>query len=369
MGGMTSIAVASLHPDVTLAIPIIAAGCFVCMVESGGLANLVGDPGSTLDDREVAYNISLSDPLVIAENALPGKTYYFLFATHDEFFPVEGLERVVSTLKDRGNVVAVRLMPNTNHVVPEEHLVSVFEILRSFREGNIRVDGAPARSGEPGFNELVGASYWWRPGFKGAYYLPGATPVTLLFSPQFFAEGGVDGFRYTSLPKELPVYVSLIIAFAAGAAAYYVAYTISLDHRRSALSIAIAIVASAPYWLTYIVWPGRFSMSLLDFVERFGATPGEATGIPSLEIFYATVILSPIILAVSMLAEGRGKAVAALALYLALNMASFGLARVTLSAIESRAGIDLPLVLYPLELAVIGIVIVSTWAHMRGRVP
>jgi dienelactone hydrolase len=367
MGGMTSIAVASLHPDVPLAVPIIAAGCFVCMVEAGGLANLVGDPRSTLDDKDVAYNISLSDPLVIAMNSLPGKTYYFLFATHDEFFPVEGLERVVEALKERGNTVAVRLMPNTNHVVPEEHLVSVLELFDSFKEGVVRVGDASARSEEPGFNELVGASYWWRPGFKGAYYLPGATPVTLLFSPQFFTEGGIEGFKYTSLPEELPPYLSLIVAFVAGAAAFYMAYTISIDYRRSALAVAMAVAASSPYWLPYIVWPGRFTMTLLDFMERFGATPGEATGIPSLELFYVTVVLSPILMGASVLAESRAGALAMVTVYLILNIISFGLARLTLSAIESRSGIDLPMTVYPLELVAIIIVIASTWLHVRKR--
>ena len=366
MGGMTSIAVASLHPDVALAVPMIAAGCFTCMVESGGLANLVGDPTKTLGDREVVYNISLSDPLVIAMRSLPAKTYYFLFATHDEFFPLEGLEKLVSTLKERGNTVAVRLMANTNHEVPEKYLKEVFELLRAFKEDRIPLEEASKRSREPGFNELVGASYWWRPGFKGSYYLPGATPITLIFSPQFFTEGGVGSVKYTSLAREIPSYVSLVIAFMAGAASYYVAYLLSMSHRRSFLVPVMAFVASSLYWLPYIVWPGRFSISLLEFTERFGATPGEATGIPSLELFFLAIVASPIMLGATAIVESRRRVLAILSIYLVVNIVVFALSRLTLSAIESRSGIDLPLTVYPLELAIIVIVILVAWARLRS---
>ncbi len=366
MGGMTSVAVASLHPDVALAIPMIAAGCFTCMIESGGLANLVGDPTKTLEDEEVVYNISLSDPMVIARYSLPGKTYYFLFATHDEFFPIEGLEMLVSILRERGNNVAVRLMPNINHVVPEEYLKEVFALLEAFKEGRTLVEEAFKRSEEAGFNELAGASYWWRPGFKGSYYLPGATPVTLLFSPQFFTEGGAGPVKYTSLTQEIPSYVSLIIAFMAGAASYYVAYIMSLDYRRSALVIVMAIVASSLYWLPYVVWPGRFSISLLEFAERFGATPEEAAGIPSLELFYLAVMASPALLGVSALVDSRKRVLAILSIYLVINIIAFALSRLTLSAIESRSGIDLPITVYPLELAIIIIVIAVTWMRLKS---
>ncbi|WP_062662194.1 alpha/beta fold hydrolase [Aeropyrum camini] len=62
MGGLTSYTVASLHPSVTLAIPIVASGCLSCMIQSGGLANLVG-PSDAPVDGETVEKLSSSDPL------------------------------------------------------------------------------------------------------------------------------------------------------------------------------------------------------------------------------------------------------------------------------------------------------------------
>ncbi len=364
MGGMTSLAVGALHPDVSLAIPIVASGCIPCMTASGGLANLVGNPEAGLD-RDTVYNLSLADPLayIWAAPSLKGKVFYILFSTHDEYFPVEGLEATVKALEEKGADTYVALAPNNNHYRPGKGWIdSALRVLEEFKKG-----GAQAASTLLSQNYaerpsplrlLAGIGAWWRPSANGLCYAPGVPLLPLL------ATGEVVEVRSgpvvtTGLPYRMPRAAAAVLLLLGLAAAYYSSRRLGWTPGPVIAPMTASLVYVLPYW----IWPGRFTLQFLDVLERYGVTPGMILGFPTVLLATALILAAPLILAAAVLSRGR-KSGALYAVYVVAALIPLLLMRLTLFIIADKAPFEVPATTAPLE-ALPPLIAVATWMLRR----
>ncbi len=361
MGGMTSYVVASIHPDVPLAIPIVASGCIPCMIQSGGLANLVGPTNMEVTD-EVVAKLAAADPLSYIKLAasrgwLEGKTFYILFSGHDEYFPTEGLEFTVEALREGGARVSVAFAGNNNHYKPAPGWMdSVFIVLEEFLRKGVEGVASMLPRGQAHVTSqaalVVGASKW-RPGADGLAYLPGIPLIPMLLGGEVVGKVG-DRPLANLLPQSSPLALRLaMLALFTAAAAIYAR---SRGIPRWPLAIVAAYASAAAFASPFWLWPGRFHHSVLSLMERYAVTPSMVLGIPTNPLLSLAVALSPVLAAA--LATSRGKAsTAALAvLYLVASLLPFILMRVVLSVIESRALQPMPARVVPVEAVYIALV-------------
>ncbi|MET1128550.1 MAG: alpha/beta fold hydrolase [Thermoproteota archaeon] len=371
MGGMTSIVVGSIHPDVRLAIPIVASGCIPCMIESGGLANLVGSANTTINAATVE-KLSASDPLAYAEYAasrgmVSGKVFYMLFSGHDEFFPVEGLDATVEALKRGGATVYVAFSGNNNHyrAAPGwiDSVVALVEIYR--RGGPARVEralsGSEAR--RAGIAGVILNPREWRPASDGLAYTVGVPVLPLLLGGEAVVEYTGTPVLTTSLPASIPAALRIAVFATTAVAAYMAARRLNV--RRPAAVLAVALVSAAVFAAPFWVWPGRFSLSLLDLMERYAVTPSEALGAPTHVILTVLVLAAPLLLALYMLAARRGSGIAAAVLYVLFSLAPFAIMRLMLGNIASRSPQPLAAETVPLEAAVF-VILAAAWRAKQG---
>lgn len=370
MGGMTSYVVASIHPDVPLAIPIVASGCIPCMIQSGGLANLVGPAGMRITD-EAASKLAAADPLSYIRLAagrgwLEGKTFYILFSGHDEYFPTEGLELTVEALREGGAKVSVAFAGNNNHYKPapgwmNSAFIVLEEFLRKGVEGvaSMLPDGQALATGQAA---LVAGASEWRPGADGLAYLPSIPLAPMLLGGEVVGKVS-DRPLANLLPRSAPLILKLaMLAIFTAAAAVYA-------ERRGIPRWPLAIVAAyasagaftSPFWL----WPGRFHHSVLSLMERYAVTPSMVLGIPTNPLLTLAVTFSPLLAAALATSRGRASTVVFAVLYLVASLLPFVLMRVVLGIIESRAPQPLPARIVPVEAVYIAVLAGVVLARRR----
>jgi dienelactone hydrolase len=355
MGGMTSLVVGSIHPAVTLAVPVVASGCVTCMIASGGLANLVGAPNQPLDAQAAVW-LSASDPLsytrLAAERGLlGGKEFYILYSGHDEYFPLEGLYPTVEALESGGARVVVALDPNNDHYRAAPGWVdSVVRVVESWARGSDPLRGLP-EARPAGLKPLLyGGSGWWRPAADGPGYAPLTPLLPAILGGEVVARLHPEPPLATSLPSQEPAAIRLLLALLGAALAWYAGRRLLGSWGWAPLLATLASVAAfaAPFWW----WPGRFALGITGFMERYGVTPSLAAGVPSLGLGTAALAAAP--LAAGFLACLRGSRrsrLAGAAVYLALALPPYLLARMVLAAIASRAPWPLPAHVIPVEAA------------------
>ncbi len=372
LGGMTSIVVGSIHPSVSLAVPVVAAGCLTCMIASGGLANLVGSPNMTLNPQ-AALALAASDPLSYARMAafkgwLRGKEFYILYSGHDEYFPLESLYPTLGALESGGARVVVDYAGNNDHYKPapgwHDSLVSV---LASWAHGGDPLEGLPQASLANLGTLLAGGRGAWRPAFDGAAYLPLVPVLPALMGGEAYTttEGAPVA---SSIPRAEPWWLRALLLVAGVALAVYAGGRLGLSWRWAPLAAALAsaLAFAAPFWW----WPGRFTLSILGFMERYAVTPSLVTGVPSLGLAAASLAGAP--LAASLLAMlprdvSRRWRVALVAVYLVLALLPYILGRLVVSAIASRAPWPLPAHVVPAEAAHL-VVAAAAWL-LSSRAP
>ncbi len=367
MGGMTSLVVGALHPDVALAIPIVASGCIPCMTASGGLANFVGNPEAGLDE-ETIYNLSLADPLAYIWMApsLEGKVFYLLFSTHDEYFPLEGLEATVKALEERGAEAYVALAPNNNHYRPGRGWISsALRVLEEFRKGGVEAvsnllsksyDARPSP-----LKALIGVGAWWRPSANGLCYAPGIPLAPLLTTGEVIGFGG-GGVVETGLPYRMPRAAALVLLLLGLAVAYYSSRMLGWKPAMAVAPLAATAVYLLPYWR----WPGRFTLQFLEVVERYGVTPSMVLGFPTLVLMSALITLAPLLLAAAMVSRGR-RAAALYTVYVVAGLAPILLMRVILFMVQDKAPFQPPTTTLPLEVLP-PLIVVAAWLLRRRGV-
>ena len=368
MGGMTSLVVGSIHPDVPLAVPIVASGCIPCMIGSGGLANLVGPTDMALDEEAIT-KLSAADPLAYikyagAKGLLEGKAFYILFSGHDEFFPTEGLIVTVEALREGGARVYLAFDGNNNHYKPApgwiDSILSLMESYAGKEEAGLPSSGEAEYAG-PGL--LVQGAREWRPPVEGLAYANGALLVPLLFGGEVVGEYSSNPLL-TTLPYMPSWILNAVLALLALIMAYIVAARrlgLSRPEALIALVVAAAIVYALPYW----TWPGRFALSLLELMERYGVTPSEALGIPTLPLLTSAILAAPILLIAYILSGRRILSILTAILYLLAALLPFIVTRLVLATIASKAPQPLPASTIPIEIAVPVILAVS-WKMKTG---
>lgn len=365
MGGMASLAVGALHPDVPLAIPIVASGCIPCMIASGGLANLVGNPGSGLG-RDTIYNLSLADPLAYIWMApsLEGKVFYILFSTHDEYFPIEGLEATVKALEEKGADTYVALAPNNNHYRPGKGWISsALRVLEEFGRGGAEAASALlsqnyAERPSP-LELLLGLGSWWRPAANGLCYTPSLPVIPVLVTGEV-VEVRSGSVVTTGLPYRMPRAAAAVLMLLGLAAALYSSRRLGW---RASLVVAPA-AASLVYVLPYWRWPGRFTLQSLEVLERYGVTPGMVLGFPTVVLATTLILAAPLILAAAMLSRGR-RSGALYAVYVVAALVPLLLTRLTLSIAASKAPFSLPATA-PLEILPPALALATWLLRRRG---
>lgn len=362
MGGMTSLVVGSIHPDVPLAIPIVASGCIPCMIGSGGLANLVGPTDMALDEETIA-KLSAADPLAYikyagAKGLLEGKAFYILFSGHDEFFPTEGLIATVKALQEGGARVYVAFDGNNNHYKPAAGWIdSILSLMESYAgEGEA---GLPS-TGEAAYADsglLLYGAREWRPPVEGLAYASGVPLVPLLFGGEVVGE-----YSGNPLLTTLPYIPSWVLNAILALLALIIAYTVAVRRLGLArpealmtLVVAAVIIYALPYW----TWPGRFALSLLELIERYGVTPSGALGIQTLPLLTAAILVAPLLLTLYILSGRRALSILTAILYLLVALLPFIVTRLVLATIASRAPQPLPASTIPIEIAVPVILAVS----------
>jgi fermentation-respiration switch protein FrsA (DUF1100 family) len=360
MGGMTSYVVASIHPDVSLAIPIVASGCIPCMIQSGGLANLVGPAGMKVNG-EVVERLAAADPLsyiklAAREGWLEGKTFYILFSGHDEYFPTEGLKLTVEALKEGGARVSVAFAGNNNHYKPAPRWMdSAFIVLRVFLErgvdgvASMLPDGQALDTDEAA---LVAGASEWRPGADGLAYLPGIPLAPMLLGGEVVGKVG-DRPLANLLPWSAPLIlkIAVLAIFTVAAALYAERRGIPRWPLAIVAAYASAVAFASPFWL----WPGRFHHSVLSLMERYAVTPSMALGIPTNPLLTLAVTLSPVLAAALAVSTRRASSAVAAVLYLVFSLLPFLLMRAVLGIIESRAPQPLPARIVPVEAVYIAV--------------
>ena len=368
MGGLTSYAVASLHPAVSLAIPIVASGCFNCMILSGGLANLVG-PADAAFSEETALSLAYVDPLTyISEGSVDGKLFYILFSGHDEFFPTEGLAATVDGLRAAGASVYLAFDGNNNHYkAPPEWVSSAIEVLKAFKEGGVEEAeealGSRAASA-PGLTSFLTGGGEWRPAADGLYYLPGVPILPLLLSGEV-VDKSKDIPITASTPEAAPAPLKYIATLAWFALAYMAATHSGVPRRRVQAMLALTLAAALLYSLPFWAWSGRFSLGILSLMERYAVTPQDALGLPTSPILTLLILAAPAAIAVQHTTGRRAVIVVTAIILLLATLAPFILMRLVLGEIEARSPQDLPTQIYPLELAGILLAGLSTLLALR----
>ena len=362
MGGLATLAVAAIHPDVTMGIPIVASGCLTCMIQSGGLANLVGPADATLNSETVSM-LAASDPLAYIKWAsgkglLEGKVFYMPFSGHDEYFPVEGLEATVRELRNGGARVYVAFDGNNNHYRPAPGWIrSILDVAEAFKNGGVEEVARVLESGaSPGIRE-------WRPASDGLMYIP---PLPLL--PRVVGEQ-VDTVKdspmVTSLPSSSPYTGRLLVLALVTGILVVLGVWYGGCRSRYYVSLLLGYLAAVLYVLPFWSWPGRFSLSLLSVMERFGVTPSMAMGVPSLQVLTLAVIISPLMVASAVLAGRKRLGVVASILYTLVSLAPFILMRIVIGLIRENALQATPDTVIPLEVVVIVLAAVAIYTGRR----
>ncbi len=362
MGGLTTLAVAAIHPDVAVGVPIVASGCLPCMIQSGGLANLVG-PANAVVDSSTIEMLAASDPLAYIKWAsgrglLEGKVFYILFSGHDEYFPVEGLEATVRGLSGGGARVYVAFDGNNNHYMPAPGWIrSILAVAEAFKRGGVEEVTRILESGaSPGIGE-------WRLASDGVMYI---TPIPLL--PRLIGEQVdvvKDSPRVTGLPSPSPFTTRLLMLVLVTGVLVLLGVWYSGCRSRYYMSLFLGYLAAILYVLPFWSWPGRFSLSLLSVIERFGVTPSMAMGVPSLPILTTVVLLSPLLAASTVLAGRSRLGVVTAILYTIASLTPFILMRVVIGLIRENALQAMPDTIIPLEAGVIGLAVVSIYTARR----
>ncbi|GBF08840.1 hypothetical protein apy_05650, partial [Aeropyrum pernix] len=360
-------------PAVPLAVPIVASGCLPCMIQSGGLANLVGPPDAPVDMETVAM-LSHADPLSYIRMAgergwLEGKAFYILFSGHDEYFPTEGLAATVDALRSAGAVVAVAYSGNNNHYKPAPGWMdSALLVLEEFRDGGVeavRTLLTPAAGEEAGWPDLLAGGAEWRPSSDGLAYLPGIPLIPLVLSGEVVSRAPGEVLA-TSLPWSPPRILPAIILLAATVLAGLHAHRSRLPRWPAALAAAYATAAA--YTIAFWTWPGRFSLGMLSLMERFAVTPSLTLGLPTLELMTLSAALSPLLAAAYLLAAGRWVSIATAALYLAVALPPYIVMRLVLSLVAENALQPIPAAIVPVEIAYILILAAAVVAkRVSGR--
>lgn len=344
MGGMTSYVVASLA-RVDMAVPIVAAGCIPCMVASGGLANLVGPSDLALDEEALGI-YSPSDPLsyiAAYPGGVEGKLFIILYSTHDEFFPLESLEATVRLLEEAGARVYVSLAPNNNHYsMTEEWRELLVEVFRAYAEGGPGAVEEALEAGAPGRLEALLGGYW-RPPVDGLAFT--RIPLIGLVMPVELVDPGSQSPRQPYRSGALWGGAASLALYVAGAAAA----SRAVGAARASLMAASTILYVALLSMPYYSWPGRFTLSILEALDRYGATPGLLIGAPTLEASTALIALGAALIAASVVVESRLWLAAAGAAYTASALAPHILVRLTIDAIESQAIAEPRFTIYPIE--------------------
>ncbi len=370
MGGMTSYVVASIHPDVSLAIPIVASGCIPCMIQSGGLANLVG-PADMKVTGEVVEKLAAADPLsyiklAAREGWLEGKTFYILFSGHDEYFPTEGLKATIEALDQGGARVSVAFAGNNNHYKPASRWMdSAFIVLDEFLDKGVEGVASMLPDGqakETGLSALASGGVEWRPGADGLAYLPGVLVVPILLGGEVVGKAGEKPLA-TLLPRDSPTALKLtmFLVFTVAAAVYAERRGIPRWPLAIAAAYASAVAFALPFWL----WPGRFHHSVLSLMERYSVTPSMALGIPTNPLLTLAVTLSPVLAAALAVSTRRASSAVAAVLCLVFSLLPFLLMRAVLGIIESRAPQPLPARIVPVEAVYIAVLAGVVLARRR----
>ena len=346
MGGMASYVALALGPA-DMAIPVAAAGCIGCMIASGGLANLLGDPEAELTEELLDF-YSLVDPLSyidVYQRSLYGKPVIIAYSTHDEYFPLESLEATIDSLRAAGARVYLSLAPNNNHFTPADvWMFLVDRVFRAYADG-----GPPLVEAELTLDPPRRLDAWlglpWRLPADGLAFtaVPVASIVMPLEAVDPYSESPFQPYRDDRVAA---------LAFAGGLYSAGIMLASTARGWRTSLIAGLGTAAYATLMtLPYYRWPERFSLSLLETLDRYGATLAGETGIPALHLATAAIALAPIALQASVLASGSRMKAALALLFLMLALAPYALARITVNAILEEAGVVVPAGFYPLEIA------------------
>ncbi|MCE4599013.1 MAG: alpha/beta hydrolase [Desulfurococcales archaeon] len=370
MGGLTSYVVASIHPDVTLAVPIVASGCLSCMIQSGGLANLVG-PASTGVTSDVVEKLAASDPLAYIKysgekGGLRDKLFYIAFSGHDEYFPIEGLVLTLKALEEGGAGVYVAFDGNNNHYKPAPGWIpSILRILETFRDEGI--DGVkrlmPDRGGEVNLQSFLAGSREWRPAADGLAYIP-SIPLTPLLAGEVVVEVQENPL-VTSLPKPEPFILRLAVFIAATLIAALLGVRTGFSMMKSSTAIAMAYLTAALFTASYWIWPGRFALGITSLMERYAVTPSLTINVPSSQIMTLSVLIAPLLASLIITAGRRATLAVYSIIFLALSITPFIFMRIIISTIENNALQPIPARITPIELGPIIILIIAILARRR----
>lgn len=368
MGGLTSLVVASIHPKVSLAIPIVASGCLTCAIQSGGLANLVGPPDMPVDDRSASL-LSHADPLsyitrAAEQGTLEGKTFYILFSGHDEYFPLEGLEYTVARLEEGGARVYVAIDGNNNHYTPGKGWTdSVLNLAGLYSEGMASEAFQDSLPPSPRPSALLLGSEW-RPAADGLAFLPPLPLIPVFLGGEALSRSSADIIVTTTLYWTLPLPLRLLVGLAFVSTAFYLANLVYGRMRAATatlLGLLAVMLAGVPFW----VWPGRFSLGILGLLERYAVTPSVAFDVPTLPLLTAAMLATPLLLAASVLVVRRIASWLLLSLYILSVMAIYGLMRVVVGIIEDNAPQEIPARLLPVELGYAVLAVAALLARRR----
>ncbi len=359
MGGMTSIVVGSIHPDVKASIPIVASGCIPCMFRSGGLANLIGDPNRGMDSG-LLHSISLIDPLTYAGTSYSGKKFLFLFSTHDEYFTMEGLVSTVTTLRGRGDNVAVFIAPNNDHyqVYPgwtESIIAFLDKYLADQEEWNvpeIEVSYSPLVAGYP-----LAVSVAARPAVPGTMFLVSSPPYVVVPLPlETIGIGLEGGLTHTSLPAFVGYNEGLVVA---ALSAIALAYLTTLARRQRVYKVvaALALIASILVFIApYASWKDRFTVTYPELYERYGVLLSSKLGVNMLAWNTLLLVLGPAALFAAII-YGRRLGLVVSWIYAVLQVAPLLMLRSLFAALGERVGYALPVSFTPLEALPLGVAV------------
>lgn len=361
MGGMASIVVGCLHPNVKAIVPLISSGCIYCMVKAGGIANIMA-PSDVSLDSPLAQNLAYIDPLTYAQRCGGSKYFYFMFSTHDPYFPLSGLKLTIKALRERGAQVYTYIKPNAGHNISLEEvkmLVPVFLDEIAFPSKKLKLEAYTSLYYVPfALGYRLADLIVWRPSVKGLAFLTTETNVIVYGSPiDAYAIYKIGALKLTTLPERYGSNIESIVSTIFG-----ILLLILIVYGRGlipmlpyiALIVVSLLILALPY---YIVWPGRFSISLLDAIETFSSLTNNVLLISAL-----VTIPHAFILYIG-LATRRKWVLSAATLYAILTLIPFILVRLIIIAINARAqaeiGTSYAATIYPIELAVAGIALAA----------
>lgn len=299
------------------------------------------------------------DPLNYARIAKPGKWWLFLFSTHDEYFPLEGLEETIDVLKARGEHVYVLVALNNDHYKVYRRWLEAIPVFLNTIFYNLIGRGGlePPKLIHYPFIVLLKGAYEvaWRPAITGLPYLE-APPVVVLLSPiqgiGFSAPLGISistGPIVTGRFEPLIVLVLSIIL-----SSYLLANRPGSSSAKLASALSAYTLSILPFILPYIVWSGRFTLTLLQVYERYGIMISDAVysgPLYPIALFMLafTALIAPPLVFLAVLVDKEKLSYPLLTVIALLQITLILASRMLFLTLSQKTGITIPASIYCLE--------------------